>query len=249
MSGITDAKTSIKKISLLIDEINELNKDAISKLKIQPNNVLDSIERLEQEMNTNIKTIESHTNEINTIKNQISQRQRDIFKLEEEVSELTKQREELITRIKEAENDLKKTQDSINLKNQEIENRDRRLKELEEIFQSIREELEPFNEKLKTIEKELKTNFLKKLRFVESFENRMAALKLLINKKYISSWQFQFIRALQKDNTLDLNNILLATDIREDQAKNLLKKMIALNGPIEYDESTSMVTLKREVDF
>jgi len=249
MSEITDAKTSLKKISLLIDEINELNTDALAKLKTQPNNVLDSIERLEQEMNTNNKTIESHTNEINSLKNQISQRQRDILKLEEEVSELTKQREELINRINESKNDLTKTQDSINLKNQEIENRNRRLKELEELIQSLREELEPFTEKLKIIEVELKTNFLKKLRFVESFENRVSALKILINKKYISSWQFQFIRALQKDNALDLSNILVATDIREDQAKNLLKKMIALNGPIEYNENSGMVTLKREVDF
>jgi len=249
MSEITDAKASLKKINLLMEEINNINSESISKIKIQTNPILDSIDKLEQEKNSYLKSIESNTNEIQSLKNQISQRQHDILKLEEDVNELTKQREELQKRIKEAQNDLATTQGNIHLRNQEIDNRNQRLKELEEQIQSLYGILENFAGKLKTIELELKSTFLKKLHFVESFENRVSALKILINKKYISSWQLQFIKALQKDSNLDLKNLLLATDIREDQAKSLLKKMVQLNGPIEYDEMAGIVTLKKEVDF
>ncbi|MCK4687153.1 MAG: hypothetical protein KAT66_03425, partial [Candidatus Lokiarchaeota archaeon] len=59
----------------------------------------------------------------------------------------------------------------------------------------------------------------------------------------------QFIRALQQGSTLDLRNIIVAIDMREDQAKNILRKMVEENGPIEYNEGAGTVKLLEEVDF
>jgi hypothetical protein len=74
-------------------------------------------------------------------------------------------------------------------------------------------------------------------------------MKILINKKYINSSVYQFFRALQVGSALDLKNILLAIDMRDDQAKKIINKIIDDGGPIEYDSSNGTITLKEEVDF
>ena len=55
MSGITDSKTALKKIIMLIDEIKRINTDSVPKLMEQPNNLLKSVETIESEKNTNLK--------------------------------------------------------------------------------------------------------------------------------------------------------------------------------------------------
>ena len=99
------------------------------------------------------------------------------------------------------------------------------------------------------IEEQLKTEFEKKEIFADSYINRVAAMKALIKSKYISSQLLQLIMSLQKDATLELRNITLAIDMKEDTAKKILKKMIEQGGPIEFDEAAGTVTLKGEIDI
>ncbi|MFX0073276.1 MAG: hypothetical protein ACFFAO_19525 [Candidatus Hermodarchaeota archaeon] len=249
MSGITDAKTSLKKIVSILEEIGGINADSVPKLKEHPAKLLEQVELFENEMNTNIKTIESNTDEINSLKNKISQNNREIIKIGEENDHLSKQRQELLEKIQKAQNILNETQEKIKTKKEELENRSQRLAELKERIQELKTLQDEFDDKMNSIEENLKADFEKKDKFARSYINRVAAMRALIKKKYISSQLLQFILSLQKDTTLDLKNILMAIDMKEGTAKKILKKMIDENGPIEYDEGAGSVTLKGEVDF
>ena len=74
-------------------------------------------------------------------------------------------------------------------------------------------------------------------------------MKILINKGYISSQLYQFIKALQVGSKLDIKNILMAIDMREEQARKIITKMLEESAPIDYDQATGTITLKEEVDF
>jgi chromosome segregation ATPase len=249
MSEITEAKTSLKKIVSIIEEINGINTDSIPKIKEYPTNLLELIEQFENEKNSNVNTIESNTDEINSLKNKISQNNRDIIKFEEENEQLTKQRQELIEKIQAVQNDLNETNEKIKAKKEELDSRSQRLSELKERINELSALQDEFDEKMNQIESQLKAEFEKKEKYANSYVNRLAAMRALIKSKYISSQKLQFILSLQKDATLDLKNILLAIDMKEDTAKNILKTMIEENGPIEYDEAAGTVTLKEGVDF
>ena len=246
---ILDAKTSLKKMTSIIVDISGLNSDYIPKLRMQPESILEELEKYEDEKNNLMKTIESNNEEINSFKNEISQSQRDIVKYEEDNTELTKKRQELLQKIQEKQNELNETHKTIKLKQEELTSRDQRLKELEDRLFTLHKDIEKFEAKLKALETELENTFIKKEKFVQSYENRVAAMKILINKKYINSSLFQFIKALQLGSALDLKNILLAIDMREDQAKKIIVKMLEDNGPIEYNPTDGTITLKEEVDF
>jgi chromosome segregation ATPase len=196
-----------------------------------------------------INTLKSNYEEINTSKNKISQSQRDIVKFEEENAELVRNRQELETKIQESRNEFKEVNETISIKREEFKNRELRLKELEDRLFTLNKEIEKFEDKLKALEAELENTFIKKERFVQSYENRVAAMKILINKKYINSLLYQFIKALQVGSSLDLKNILVAIDMREEQARKIISKMLEDNAPIEYDQSSGTITLKEEVDF
>ncbi|HUW90585.1 MAG TPA: hypothetical protein VMV43_08690 [Candidatus Nanopelagicaceae bacterium] len=246
---LLDAKTSLKKMASVIVDISGINSDYIPKLRLQPEKILESLEKYEDDKNLLVKTVESNNEKINTFKNKISQNQRDIVKFEEDNAELTKNRQETGNKIQESQNELKETQVTIQSKKEELTNRDQRLKELEDRLFTLNKEVEKFEDKLKALEIELNGTFIKKEKFVESYENRVAAMKVLINKKYINSLLYQFIKALQVGSTLDLKNILVAIDMREEQARKIITKMIEENAPIEYDQSSGTITLKEEVDF
>jgi chromosome segregation ATPase len=246
---LLDAKTSLKKMASIIVDISGLNSDYIPKLRMQPEKILEELEKYEDEKNLLLKTIESNTEEINSLKNKISQNQRDIINFEEDNSELTKNRQEIEKKVLESQNDLKETQDTIQLKTGELTNRDHRLKETENQFLTMTKEVEKSEGDLKILEVELNGTFLKKEKFVESYENRVAAMKILINKKYISSLLYQFIKALQVGSKLDIKNILIAIDMREEQARKIIAKMLEEGAPIEYNQETGTITLKEEVDF
>ncbi len=246
---ILDAKTSLKKMTSIIVDISGLNSDYIPKLRMQPESILEGLEKYEDEKNNLMKTIESNNEEINSFKNEISQNQRDIVKFEEDNAELTKKRQELLQKIQEKQNELNETQQIIKLKQEELISRDQRLRELEDRLFTLYKEIEKFEVELNALEAELENTFIKKEKFVQSYENRVAAMKILINKKYINSSLFQFIKALQLGSALDLKNILVAIDMREDQAKKIIVKMLEDNGPIEYNPTDGTITLKEEVDF
>jgi chromosome segregation ATPase len=246
---LLDAKTSLKKILSNVDYLESLNKDYIPKLKDLPTKLLEAIQSLEDEKSGILKTIDSNSNEINSYKNKISENQREVSKLEESNSELTQQRQNLMDKIQIKQNQLKATKDTIRVKNEEFSNRTKRLTELENKIIDLSRELNQFEDNLKQIEKDLENTFLKKERQVQNFGYCVQAMKILINKKYISSSLYQFIRALQVGSALDVKNILLAIDMREDQAIKILSKMLEENGPIEFDSATGTVTLKQEVDF
>ena len=249
MSEITDAKTSLKEIISTIEEMKGINADSLPKLKDHPTKLLELIEKFEVEKNNNVKTIEANTDETNSLKSKIAQDNRDIVRIDEENTELIKQRQELLDKISKLQQELAETQEKIKGKKEELDTRSQRLEELKENVQELSAIQDDFDEKMKKIETELKTEFDKKEKFAKSYINRVAAMKALIKSKYINSLLLQFILSLQKDASLDLKNILLAIDMREDIAKNILKRLIKLNGPIEYDESAGTVILKEEVDF
>jgi len=246
---LLDTKTSLKKIISNVDYLESLNKDYLSKLKELPTNLLEAIQKLEDEKTRILKTIDNNSEEINSYKNKISESHREVSKLEESNSELIQQRQNLMDKIQNKQTELKETNDTIREKNEEFSNRTKRLSELENKVIDLSRELSQLENSLKQIEKDLENRFLKKERQVQNFGYRVQAMKILINKKYISSSLYQFIRALQVGSALDLKNILLAIDMREDQAIKILSKMLEENGPIEFDSSTGTVTLKQEVDF
>ncbi|MFX0057879.1 MAG: hypothetical protein ACFE85_00265 [Candidatus Hodarchaeota archaeon] len=246
---LLDAKTALKKMSSIIVDISGLNSDYIPKLRTQPDYIVEAIEKYENEKNNLMKTFESNNEEINRFKNKISQNQRDIQRFEEDNSFLTKQRQGFLDKIQGKQKELEDTQTTIHLKKEELNSRTQRLKELEVRILDLSREIEKFEGELKALEKELENTFVKKEKYVQSYENRVAAMKILINKKYISSSLYQFFRALQVGSALDLKNILLAIDMREDYAKKLINKMIEDNAPIIYNEDSGTITLKEEVDF
>jgi chromosome segregation ATPase len=246
---LLDAKTSLKKMISMIVDISGLNSDYIPKLRMQPEKILEELEKYEDEKNALLKIIQSNIEEIITLKNKISHNQRDNIGFEEDNTELTKNRHEMEILIQTSQNELKETQVKIQLKMEERTNRDQRLKELENQFFTLTKEVEKFEENLKILEAELNGTFVKKEKYVESYENRVAAMKILINKKYISSQLYQFIKALQVGSKLDIKNILLAIDMKEDQARKIIARMLEDDAPIEYDQIASTITLKEAVDF
>ena len=246
---LLDAKTSLKKIISIIVDISGINSDYIPALRLKPEKILEELEKYEDEKNLLLKTIESNTEEINSFKNKISQSQRDFVKFEEDNAELMQNRQELETKIQESRNEFKEVNETISIKREELENRKLRLKELEDRLFTLNKEVEKFEDKLKALEIELSLTFTKKEKFVESYEIRVAAMKVLIKRKYITSLLYQFIKALQVGSSLDLKNILVAIDMREEQARKIITKMIEENAPIEYDQSSGTITLKEEVDF
>ena len=179
----------------------------------------------------------------------MSQSQRDIGKFEEDNAELVRNRQELETKIQESRNEIKNVSETISAKREDFKNRELRLKELEDRLFTLNKEVEKFEEKLKNLEAELNETFIKKEEFVESYEIRVAAMKVLIKRKYITSQLYQFIKALQVGSSLDLRNILVAIDMKEEQARKIITKMLEDNAPIEYDQSSGTITLKEEVDF
>ncbi len=249
MSEITEAKTSMKKIISIVDEIIASNSDSIPKLKTHPIQLLELIEQFESEKNTNIKTIEANTDETNSLKNKISQNNRDIIKLEEEIKEQTKERQKLLDRTQKVQDELTNTKEKITSRKSELESRSQRLSEIEERIQKMERLQEEFEEKMKVLEAQLQSDFDKKYKFAQSFENRVEAMKALIRMKYISSDILRVIQALQKDVALDLENIVVALDISPDKAKKILRKIVEENGPIQFDESAGTVKLTGEVDF
>ena len=247
--SLIEAKTSLKKMASIIVNLSNLNSDYLPKLRIQPEKILEELEKYEDGKNVLINSLKSNYEEINTFKNKISQSQRDSIKFEEENAELVRKRQELEAKIQESRNEFREVKETINTKREELKNRELRLKELEDRLFALNKEVEKFEDKLKALEIELNGTFIKKEKFVESYELRVAAMKALIKRKYINSLLYQFIRALQVGSSLDLKNILVAIDMREEQARKIITKMLEENAPIEYDQSSGTITLKEEVDF
>jgi chromosome segregation ATPase len=246
---LLDAKTSLKKMISIIADISGLNTEFIPKIRSQPEMILGSIDKYEGVKGDLITKINTNNEQINSLKNNILQTQRDIIKLSDDNKQLSNQQQELIEKVRNKQTEIQQTQETIRLKNNESEKKKIRLKELEDGILDLTKNIEKFEVKLKALEKELENTFIKKEKFVQNYENRVAAMKILINKKYISSSLYQFFRALQVGNALDLKNILLAIDMRDDQAKRIINKILEENGPIEYDNTNGTITLKEDVDF
>ncbi|MFX0039212.1 MAG: hypothetical protein ACFFCY_06310 [Promethearchaeota archaeon] len=247
--SITDTKSSLKKILSIIEELNRLNSDSIPKLQTQPNNLLEQIGKLEEIKTNDLKTIESNDDEINSLKNKISQNQRDITSLEENNAELNTQRQSLLDKIQETQNKLNETQTKIIARREELANRSSRLSELENRIVELKDLQEKFNNKMRELETQLQEEYNKKEKFSSSYAMRAAAMKSLIKAGYIQSAQLKLIQSLQPNTTLELKGIVQAMGLREDVARNILQKIVQKNGPIEYNEATGTVTLKKEVDF
>ncbi|TFF97939.1 MAG: hypothetical protein EU547_02955 [Promethearchaeota archaeon] len=249
MSGITDSKSSIKKILNLVEEVNALNTEYIPKLSEQQNTILQALEAFEQEKNQKNATIESNKDSINSLKEQISKDERTITTLKEEKEELTIKKKDAMEKIEQVQNQIQQLQAEIASKKEEFESRKERLNNLEQKITELKIEKDKFEDNLKKLEKDLEKKFLEKKNYVENYDNRVKAMKILIKHDYIKSGQVKLIKALQPGTTLELNHILMAIDLNEDKARQILRKMQAQNGPIEFDEQAGTVTLKEEVDF
>ncbi|MFX1302098.1 MAG: hypothetical protein ACFE9X_01945 [Promethearchaeota archaeon] len=247
--SLTDTKSSLKKILSIIEELNGLNLDSIPKLQVQPNNLLEQIEKFEQSKTNDLRTIEANDDEINSLKNKISQNQRDITSLEENNTELNNQRQTLIDKIQDAQNELNETEAKITARREELATRSNRLQELENKLIELKEIQEEFDNKMKEMETQFQEEYHKKENFSNSYVMRTAAMKSLIKAGYIQSAHLKLIQALQPNTTLELKAIAQAMGLREDVAKNILTKMVQKKGPIDYDEAAGTVTLKGEVDF
>jgi len=96
---LLDAKTSLNKMIDVIQGLRDYNANMINKLEEQPKKILEAIDILEENKNSLIKNIGNNEEEIKTIKSKISQSEQEILKLKEENEDLTKQRQELSSRI------------------------------------------------------------------------------------------------------------------------------------------------------
>ena len=86
-------------------------------------------------------------------------------------------------------------------------------------------EQEKFDSLVSKLEADLTQSFEEKANYVNSFENRVKAMKLLIGKEYIRTPQVQLINALQQGTELDLHNIIQALDIKMGKASQILSKI------------------------
>ena len=249
MSELTSVKTAIRRISSIFQELESSTKDQIPKLaKFNPN-LTTLVENFENEKNDNVKKIQTKNDEIETLKNKVSQNNREILNLEEENKNLTENRQDLISKIEDLTNNIRDLENQIETKKGELSTREQRLGELEENVHQMTTDQEKFEGELKKLEIDLMENYDKRLKYANSFENRAKAMKLLIEKNYIKTPQVHLIGALQVGTELDLKNILQAYDIRMEVATKILRKIVELGGPVEFDEAAGKVTLKTEVDF
>lgn len=249
MSGITDSKSSIKKILNLVEDINNLSTESVPKLSEQQNNILQALEAFEQEKNDKNATIASNKETINSLKEQISKDERTITNLNEEKEELTIKKKEYMEKIESVQKEIQELQTEIANKKEEFESRKQRLNDLEETITELKIEKDKFEDRIQKLEKDLEKKYQDKKNYVENYDNRVKAMKILIRNDYIKSEQVKLIKALQPGTTLELNHILMAIDLNEEKAREILRKMEQQNGPIEFDEQAGTVTLKEEVDF
>ncbi len=128
-------------------------------------------------------------------------------------------------------------------------NRSQRLKDLEAKVQELIKLKEDFTERIEKLKKELQAEFDKKNTYVESFDLRIKAMRSLITKGYLKNAQVQVIKSLQKDLEMELNKVVLSSTINQDEVKKILRKIVEIQGPIEFDEVKGTVLLKEEVDF
>ncbi|MHA2281106.1 MAG: hypothetical protein ACXAC5_09670 [Promethearchaeota archaeon] len=247
--SLTDTKSSLKKILTIIEELNGLNSDSVPKLQAQPSNILEHIEKLEEEKANDLRNIETNDDETNSLKNKISQNQRDIATLEESNNELTNERQTLLDKIQAAQNELNETQEKIAMKKEESITRTSRLDELEKRIAELSDVQEKFDNQMKELDTKLQDEYTKKEKFMNSYGIHVAAMKSLIKAGYVQSPQLKVINALQPQTTLEIKNLVAASGLREDVFRTILAKMVSANGPIEFDEAGGTVTLNGEVDF
>jgi len=249
MSELTTVKTAIRRISSIFEEIESSTKDQIPKLtKFNPN-LLTLVEKFENEKNDNAKKIQTKNDEIESLKNKVSQNNRDILNLEEGNKNLTENRQDLTSKIEEMTNNIRDLENQIETKKGELSTREQRLQELEGNINQMTSDQEKFEGELKKLELIHMEDYDKRLKFANSFENRVKAMKLLIEKNYIKTPQVHLISALQVGTELDLKNIIQAYDIKLDVATKIIRRIVELGGPVEFDEAAGKVTLKSEVDF
>ncbi len=249
MSELTNAKSSLKKILLLIDDINSLNQESYPKLKEQPNNILTSLEQFEKTKNEHINTINVNSDEISALKTKITEDKLEIGNKETEIEALNKEQQELSNKIQEVQNDMAQTQSEIESKREEYQRKEAQAKDLKKTIDDMKIEQQKFEEELQELEKELEEKYLKRERYVKNYENRIKAMNLLIKNEYIQTPAYQLISSLQAGSTLELKNVLMAIDMKESSAREIIHNLINQGAPLEFNEQEGKITLKEEVDF
>lgn len=249
MSELTNAKSSLKKILLLIDDINTLNQESYPKLKEQPNNILTSLEQFEQTKNENVNTINVNSDEISALKTKITENKLEISNKEREIESLNSEQQDLSNKIQEVQAEMEQTESEIQSKKEEYARKEAQAKDLKKKIDEMKLEQEKFSEELKQLENELEEKYLKRERYVKNYENRIKAMNLLIRNEYIQTPAYQLLNSLQSGSTLELKNVLMAIDMKESQARDIINKLIDQGAPIEFQEQEGKITLKEEVDF
>ena len=106
-----------------------------------------------------------------------------------------------------------------------------------------------FEEELMNYETEYKQQYNELLEKSTPIRIKINAMKLLIKNGFIDNELYEIINALQINKPLELKLISQMIKIEPEKIKNVLKKMIELNGPIDFDEKSEIITLRKEVDF
>lgn len=153
--------------------------------------------------------------------------------LESEINESWKKVEEKIQELSKLEE--KQNQDLVKIKT--------------ESEQDIIKLKNGFEEELMKYETEYKQEYDELLEKCTPIRIKINAMKLLIKNGFIDNELYEFINSLEINKPLELNLISQIIKIEPEKIKNILKKMIELNGSIDFDEKSEVITLRKEVDF
>ncbi len=249
MSELTSVKTAVMRISSIFEDLKADTENQIPKLKKFNNNLTELVDKFEQERSANSKKIQTNADEIEALKTKKSQNARKIMNLNEESKNLSANSQSLGTQIETLTAEISNLENQIASKQSDLANREQRLHELETNVHQMALDQEKFDENLRKMSLELMEKYDARLMYANSFENRVKAMKLLIAKNYLKIPQVQLLKALQVGTELDLKNMVQAYDIKLDVATKILRKIVDLGGPVDFNETTGMVTLKEEVDF
>jgi chromosome segregation ATPase len=231
-NNITQIKTNKNEIDALKKNIFQTNKEF---LKLETKFIDLSLDF--EDIN---KRLENKKNELNSFNDKLIRFEKEnksqnkiLEDLESEISDSWKLVEEKIQDVSRLEE--KHNQDIIQIRS-----------EGEQDLLKLKEGLD--NELIK-LDIEYKKQYDELLSKFQEVKDKINSLNLLIKRGFINSELYEFICSLDKKKPLDLNFICQTIKIKSEKAKKVVEKMIEANGPIEFDEKTGTVTLKKEVEF
>ncbi|MFX0027099.1 MAG: hypothetical protein ACFE8M_11865 [Candidatus Hermodarchaeota archaeon] len=231
-SNIEKIKSNKDNIEVLKIKIFQLNQE-IPKLESEVN----ELSKKQEEIQKNLEIKKKEFEDIQSIKgsfNEEFEKKRLLLeKLESEIKEFWKKVEEKIQEISKA--DEKITQEINALK-----------AGYNQILTKKEEELD---KRIKIIEAELEQDYNKRLDSFKPIKIKTNAINILIKNRMLNSELFNFICALEKDKPMELGFICQTLNYDPQKAEEVIRKMVADGGPINFNEKNGLITLQKEVEF